>query len=239
MRSITTTALTVLSLVTAAALCAGPSAAASAAQPFEPVRRDAVIDVEELPPPLSPTPAFLFASMTLASATTQELADYARALGARAAAQWLCEHYVAPLDGDSATGSFQQMIDEAAATGAVGAAASNALVCPRDRPRLHEVDEHLENPGCIFSPFGGCHTVRTIVLSHVLAYPDCNATDAQRRSYGVDACEGLFYGASGRATALGLYLRRVRRSPRRCLQFRLQGGTVAIYVRATSCPNGT
>jgi len=197
----------------AAAAIAIASAVAHAATPFEPIAREARVALLAVPS-VSGQSVFLSAGVVLPRATTTELAEFVRTAGATAAAEWVCRTYT-----DESGASLRQVIqvvEVATATDEHGAAATDALVCPRVRRRVHEAIVR----GCLLA--ASCTSYRRIV-SHDLSYRACVATPEQRAAFDVATCAQILLGRSGRAFALRVFANRAARA-NACLQLSVSAG---------------
>jgi len=202
-----------------------------AGTPFEPVRRDARIELRVS----SPTPAFVSADFVIPRATTRELAEYAKTAGARAAVQWLCDAYAVPPATDPDAASLRQLVDVAAATIA-GSPAADALVCPRINRHVHVTKRKITNIfACIF---GDCDdgVVTYRAMSHILAYPGCVSTAPDRAAFDTAQCSRALLGRSRRATTFRFFTRRAAMK-NGCLQITLAGQrpSVRLYDRTFGC----
>jgi hypothetical protein len=213
------------------------AAAVHAATPFEPIAREARLALVAVPS-VSGQSVFLAAGLVLPRATTTDLAAFVRAAGAPAAAQWLCRTYT-----EASPASLRQVIQAvelATATDEHGAAAIDALVCPRLRRHVHEAIVE----GCLLAP--SCTSYRRIV-SHDLSYPACVATPEQRAAFDEATCAQILLGRSGRAVALRVFASRAARADA-CLELSVSAGdpfelaigndgtpSVRLDVRADGC----
>jgi hypothetical protein len=201
----------------AAAIVCAAVAPVRAGTAVEPVRRDARLDVTTTGS--SADPAFVSGALVISAATTRELAAYARAAGAPAAAEWLCDAYTDAPAIDPSAASLKRLIATAAATDAGGQAAADAFVCPSLPRRLYGTRTVVEIFSCIF---GHCDTETIRFRKHIVAYRGCDATDVQRAAFDSTACRNVLLGRSERASTLRFFAKRSTKV----------GGCLAITLRA-------
>ncbi len=223
----TTTTIRALTFVSAVAIAGVGQVLADT--PFEPVRRPALIG-----PRVSPAAPDGF-DFVIPRATTSELAEYAQKAGARAAVKWFCDAYAVESPSNPDDPSLRQLVTGAALTSEAGAAAADALVCPRIRRHLRETRMKTRRP--LFCIYGDCDkTVRYRVMSHVLAHRGCESTDAGRAAFDAEHCTKVFLGRSRRATAFRFFTRRAARN-NGCLQITLalEKPSVQLYDGINGC----
>ena len=220
-----------------------PSAeGASPVRVFEPVRREARIEVgvrnntDSLPPEMRDTLLTAFrvtdpreldyfaADFVLPRATTAELAAFARRASKADAVRWFCQSYATSPDFDPASPSLRGLLVAAAVEGGSrGERAGDALVCPEvDSPRRRGVSPRLSDSigdalvrffvGFLSRAFGFLSDAVGIEGTGI-ATAQCVATDEMRGAFDVAACSELLL--PRRHARRILACRPDRRAPRR------------------------